>query len=96
MNKVAKINPHFYFIDSPVQTLMTEASDEDIKDDLRKGLFKYLFENYGDDQIIVIENTDKHELPKFENVNPEDVKVYEFTQNKEKGRYGFLNDVYQN
>lgn len=96
MNAVAKINPHFYFIDSPVQTLMTEASDEDIKDDLRKGLFKYLFENYGDDQIIVIENTDRHELPKFENINPDDVKVYEFTQNKEKGRYGFLNGVYQN
>ncbi len=96
VNDVAQINPHFYLIDSPVQTLMTESNDENIKDDLRKGLFKYLFENYGNDQIIVIENTDKHELPDFGNFNSNDVKIYEFTKNKEKGRYGFLNDVYQN
>lgn len=96
VNAVAKINPHFYLIDSPIQTLMTESNDENIKDDLRKGLFKYLFKNYGDDQIIIIENTDNHELPDFGSYNHDDVKIYEFTQDKEKGRYGFLYGVYQN
>ena len=74
---------------------MTETSDENNEDDLRKGFFKYLFNNYGDDQIIIIENTEKKELPTLE-YNPENVKIYTFTKNKENGRYGFLDGVFQN
>ena len=95
MNEVAKLNPHFYLLDSPLHGLMTETSDENNEDDLRKGFFKYLFNNYGDDQIIVIENTEKKELPTLE-YNQEDVKIYTFTKDKEKGRYGFLEGVFQN
>ena len=35
-----------------------------------------------------MENTDDHELPKI-NSN-DDTIIYEFTQNENKGRYGFL------
>lgn len=96
MNDFGEINPHFYFIDSPIQTLMTEKNDEHIKNNLRKGFFDYVFRNYGDDQIIIIENTDEHELPDFGTYDHNRVKIYEFTKNRENGRYGFLNDVYQN
>lgn len=95
INANAAINPHFYFLDSPLHGLMTEANDENSEDDLRKGFFKYIFENYGDDQIIIIENTDKHELPIYD-YDPSKVKVYEFTKSKDRGRYGFLREVYQN
>ena len=93
MNDHGEINPHFYFLDSPLHGLMTETSDENNDDDLRKGFFKYIFENYADDQIIIIENTDNHELP---DVSGDTNKVIEFTKNRTRGRYGFLNDVYQN
>lgn len=93
MNDHGEINPHFYFLDSPLHGLMTETSDENNDDDLRKGFFKYIFENYADDQIIIIENTDNHELP---DVSGDTNKVIEFTKNRKRGRYGFLNDVYQN
>lgn len=95
INENAKLNPHFYFLDSPLHGLMTETSDENNEDDLRKGFFKYLFNNYGDDQIIIIENTEKKELPTLE-YNPENVKIYTFTKSKENGRYGFLDGVFQN
>ncbi len=94
MNDHGEINPHFYFLDSPLHGLMTETNDENNADDLRKGFFKYLFENYGDDQIIVIENTDNHELPAA--ITGSDNKVIEFTKDRQRGRYGFLDGVYQN
>lgn len=93
INDHGEINPHFYFMDSPLHGLMTETTDENNADDLRKGFFKYLFENYGDDQIIIIENTDNHELPP---ITGRDNKVIEFTKDEQRGRYGFLVGVYQN
>lgn len=95
INEVSILNPHFYFLDSPLHGLMTEIDDENNEDDLRKGFFKYIFNNYGKDQIIIIENTEKKELPNIE-YNPEHVKVYTFTKDKEHGRYGFLEGLFQN
>ena len=94
MNDHGEINPHFYFMDSPLHGLMTETNDENNADDLRKGFFRYLFENYSDDQIIIIENTDNHELPS--SITGTDNKVIEFTKDRRRGRYGFLDGVYQN
>jgi hypothetical protein len=75
---------------------MTATNDEDLPDDLRKGFFNYIFNNYGDDQIIIIENTDQHELPSIEVFDENKVRIYEFTKNRTHGRYGFLNEVFQN
>ena len=96
MNRHGAVNPHFYFFDSPIQTLMTATNDEDLPDDLRKGFLNYIFNNYGDDQIIIIENTDQHELPSVEAFDENKVRIYEFTKNRTHGRYGFLNGVFQN
>lgn len=94
-NERAEINPHFYFLDSPLHGLMTETSDENNADDLRKGFFNYLFNNYGNDQIIIIENTEDKEMPHIE-YDQRFVKIYTFTKDEQHGRYGFLKDVFQN
>ena len=47
------------------------------------------------DQIIVIENTEKKELPKID-FDSRFVKVYTFTKDENNGRYGFLDGVFQN
>ena len=94
-NERAELNPHFYLLDSPLHGLMTETSDENNEDELRKGFFNYVFSNYGNDQIINIENTEDKELPHIE-YDSRYVKVYTFTKDKQKGRYGFLDGVFQN
>lgn len=93
INNQAFINPGFYFIDSPLHGLFTEFDNENLKNDLRKGFLRYVFENLAEDQIILIENTNQHELPSIESNN--DIKVYIFTGD-ESGRYGFLEGVMQN
>lgn len=95
INKVAAINPHFYLLDSPLHGLKTTLDDEVSADDLRRGFFEYVFKNYGDDQIVIIENTDKYDLPAFE-YDDKKVKIYTFTKDTKTGRYGFLNGVFQN
>ena len=73
--------------------MFTEFDNENLRNDLRKGFFRYVFENLAEDQIILIENTDQHELPSIEsNI---DIKVYIFTGDN-SGRYGFLEGVMQN
>lgn len=94
-NERAELNPRFYLLDSPLHGLMTETSDENNEDELRKGFFNYVFSNYGNDQIIIIENTEDKELPHIE-YDSRYVKVYTFTKDKQKGRYGFLDGVFQN
>ena len=94
-NDVAKINPHFYIFDSPLATLMTETKEEYNNKDLRKNFFKYCFDNYGEDQIIIIENTDYHEMPDISKYDSKKVKIYEFTGEEGKNsRYGFLKNYY--
>lgn len=94
-NERAELNPHFYLLDSPLHGLMTETSYENNEDELRKGFFNYVFNNYGNDQIIIIENTEDKELPHIE-YDSHYVKVYTFTKDQQKGRYGFLDGVFQN
>ena len=96
MNETAVINPHFYFIDSPLSGLEISEDDVNNADDIRKGLFDYLANNYENDQIIIIENTKKHELPELQNNLDENIKIYKFTgSDKAQGRYGFLDGVHK-
>lgn len=90
MNKEAKINPHFYLIDSPLKGLYLETDAGDTKD-LRTNFFAYLASNVGEDQLIVIENTHDAELSKV--TKGENVNIIEFTHDTSEGRYGLLYDV---
>jgi hypothetical protein len=83
-------NPGFYIYDSPLKGLK-EADDIDNAERLRVGFFNYIANLNTTNQIIVIENTEKNEIPKI--VSSDDIKIYEFTQMENKGRYGFLLSV---
>lgn len=83
-------NPHFYFIDSPLHGLMLRTGIEDSLN-VRKGFFEYLAANCNGDQIIIIENTDEHELPQIR--EGDNIKVYQFTEDENEGRYGFLEGI---
>ncbi len=92
INKYARINPHLYFIDSPLHDLQVGENDINTEDNVRKGFFNYLINNYNDDQIIIIENTNDHDIPNMFSNDP-NIKVIKFTQKEEIGRYGFLDNV---
>lgn len=83
-------NLGFYIYDSPLKSLK-EAEQIDHAESIRVGYFNYLSKLKTENQLIVIENTDNHELPKVE--ENDDIKIYKFTQLENKGRYGFLKDV---
>lgn len=92
INKYAKINPHLYFIDSPLHDLQVSDNDLNTEDNVRKGFFNYLINNYDNDQIIIIENTNDHDLPNFL-LDDKNIKIIRFTQKEGNGRYGFLENV---
>ena len=90
INEKAQINPHFYFIDSPLHGLKL---NEEIYDDdnIRAGFFNYVVNNAGEDQIILIENTELKDLPlDIDNK----ARVYRFIgndiENPENKRRGFF------
>ena len=91
INSVAIHNPHYYMIDSPLHGLTMPNGVEETQN-VRRGFFKYLIDNIGDDQIIIIENVVPNDIPENVNSNP-DVKIIEFTQDEENGRYGLLKGV---
>ena len=93
INYFVFINPRFYFIDSPLDGLFTECNNENLRNDLRMGFFRYVFDNLSEDQTILIENTDYQDLPTIKSNN--DIKIYIFTGD-DNGRYGFLEGVKQN
>ena len=87
--KHAKINPHFYFLDSPLKGLSLRDKDKaNDENNVRLGLFSYLSKYNDDDQIIIIENTDDHELCDIAE-DGKKIKVVKFTQEIGNGRYGF-------
>lgn len=92
INKYARINPHLYFIDSPLHDLQISDNDLNTEDNVRKGFFNYLINNYGEDQIIIIENTNDHDLPNIFS-DDKNIRIIKFTQKEGIGRYGFLENV---
>ena len=77
------------FLDSPILSL----KEKDIPDSerttvgMRQSLFRYLMNNCGENQLIIIENT----LPP--NIDYSKAQLIEFTQDDKNGRYGFLMSV---
>ena len=86
MNQHSSKCYNFYMFDSPLKGLA--LPDEHVSANIRAGFFNYLVNNTLEDQVIIIENTHDYELPLLEESN--DVKIYEFTQDPNNGRYGFL------
>lgn len=89
MEDSAKINPHFYFFDSPLKGLFLPEGIE-VTRNIRKGFFQYLADLDTTDQIIIVENTNNGELPIIE--SGEDTMIYNFTKSN-TGNYGFLVSV---
>lgn len=84
----AKYAPKMLILDSPIRSL--SEKDESIPeranfstDGMKSALFRYFADNQETGQIIIAENT----IP---NVNYKDAKIIRFTQDKNIGRYGFL------
>lgn len=94
INENAIKNPHFYLIDSPLHGLIMPSGIEQTQN-VRKGFFDYLVANHGEDQIIIIENIDRGELPSNIDSIP-NVKLIEFTQQEDNGRYGLLEGIRKN
>lgn len=102
LEEYGEYSPGLFIADSPV----TQLSESEFKDNTMKlGLLKYLLSIYKNDegelnastpalQIIIIEQ--KERLPMLDSVTKEEphVKVIEFTGVKNKGRYGFLDGVF--
>lgn len=91
INDNAIINPRFYLIDSPLHGLAMPNGAEHT-DNVRKGFINYLTNNYNDDQLIIIENISTHELSEKVFSDPK-IKLIEFTQDENEGRYGLLDGI---
>ena len=89
MNQHSSNCYNFYMFDSPLKGLA--LPDENISPNIRAGFFNYLVNNTLNDQVIIIENTRDNELPPLKETD--DIKIYEFTQDPNNGRYGFLLSV---
>lgn len=85
----AKYNPGFVIIDSPLLGLDQGVNDGD-PESMKTALFNFFINHKNDGQIIIVENIEQ--MPDIDFAK-EDVNVITFTGGKEKGRYGFLNDI---
>ncbi|HBM4170555.1 TPA: hypothetical protein LWK48_001633, partial [Listeria innocua] len=82
----AKDLPHLnsLILDSPVNAFKDTDENEQLPKSIQNRFFNFLYSNFKDSQIIVIENSSV----------PEDlankINILEFTRDKTKGRYGFF------
>ncbi|AQU03379.1 hypothetical protein B1774_04595 [Dehalococcoides mccartyi] len=103
LEKQGAYSPGLLIVDSPM-TQLSESEYKAKQDTLISGLLDYLLSIYKDDlgkdqtaaeQIIIIEHKDRLPMLVDRLANSPHVKIIEFTQDKEHGRYGFLDGVYQ-
>ncbi|AHI22121.1 ATP-binding protein [Corynebacterium vitaeruminis] len=88
MNRRSPHAPGFVLIDTPLHGF--DEGKNTPNTSMRAGLFEYFAEQAKDQQIIILENTDRTEGLKF----TDQTCVIEFSKSKTQGRYGYLNDVY--
>lgn len=82
--------PALLVLDSPILTLKEKVRDDELAEPgMRDSLFKYFIEHCGDNQIIIAEN----EIPKNPAIDYSAARLIEFTQDENKGVYGFLKSV---
>ena len=84
--------PGFYVVDSSL-TQLSEAEHIEQSDTIKKNFIEYLISHAQERQVIIVEQTKR--MPFIPNESADgSVHVIQFSQNKNEGRYGFLNDVY--
>ena len=84
--------PGFLVMDSALSQL-SEAEYITTENSIKYGFMRFLTSNALNRQVIIIEHKDKIPfLPKTDSTKG--ISVTEFTMNKQSGRYGFLNDVF--
>ena len=85
--EIAKYKPGLLIIDNPLLGLSVDSQNEE---NVKNGFYQYLInhQNYG--QTIILQNSEKYELPKLD-YKGHGVNVIFFSKSDE-GRYGFLLD----
>lgn len=85
LNTEGQYAPGFLIVDSPILSL--KEPDSQVTDSMKKSLFQYYIDNQEGFQTIIIEN----DLPQ---INYNNCHMIHFTKDKNNGRYGLLNDVF--
>lgn len=84
--------PGFYAVDSSL-TQLSEAEHKEQSDTIKQNFIEYLISHAHERQVIIVEQTKR--MPFVPDESDENgVHVIKFSRNKEEGRYGFLNEVY--
>ena len=84
--------PGFYAVDSSL-TQLSEAEHKEQSDTIKQNFIEYLISHAHERQVIIVEQTKR--MPFIPDESDENgVHVVKFSRNKEEGRYGFLNEVY--
>lgn len=90
-NAHAIYNPRFLLIDSPLHGLNVPDSEND-ELTIRQGFFDCLVSSSKESQVIIFDNTEKHDLPEIQHDG--DVVIEKFTgKDGVPGRYGFLEGI---
>ena len=84
--------PGFYAVDSSL-TQLSEAEYKAQGETIKQNFVQYLVKNAASRQIIIVEQTKRMPFIPEEDKEKK-IHVVRFTGNKEEGRYGFLNDVF--
>lgn len=85
-------SPGFFAADSPL-TQLSEAEHIEQRNTIKNNFIQYLIDHAYERQVIIIEQ--KKRMPFVPQENEEKgIHVVEFSRNRNVGRYGFLNDVY--
>jgi hypothetical protein len=84
--------PGFFAMDSAL-TQLSEAEHIVQSDTIKQNFMEYLIRHTNERQVIMIEQKKRMPFIPEENGN-RGVHVIEFTREKNSGRYGFLNDIY--
>lgn len=84
--------PGFYAVDSSL-TQLSEAEHKEQGDTIKQNFIEYLIAHAHERQVIIIEQTKRMPFIPSED-EKKGVHVIRFTRNKEDGRYGLLDGVY--
>ena len=84
--------PGFYAVDSSL-TQLSEAEHKEQSDTIKQNFIEYLIDHAHERQMILVEQTKR--MPFIPSEDEErGVHVIRFTRNKQDGRYGLLNEVF--
>lgn len=84
--------PGFYAVDSSL-TQLSEAEYKEQSSTIKQNFIEYLIAHAHERQVIIVEQTKR--MPFIPDESDEsNIHVIRFSRNKNDGRYGFLNDVY--